>query len=144
MQFCLSEISCIFFVLWLNSCHHGYGLNIRPASCSEEVLWILGAYFNLSFRHILYVCKMVTLFSVCQGNSNGVCTTLVLVTGLLMFPYFLVLPWICLLLFFSTWISPFTWISKNLYMLFPLFTFSGWEPQGIPTQKCTTWVVFLK
>lgn len=85
-----------FIVLWLNSCHHWYGLNIKASSCSEEVLWIWGACFHLSSRHILYIWKMVTLFSVCQGNSSGVCTTLVLVTVLLMFLYFLVLPWMCL------------------------------------------------
>lgn len=44
----------------------------------------------------MYICKMVTLFSVCQGNGSGVWTTLVLVTALLMFPYFLVLLWMCL------------------------------------------------
>lgn len=37
-----------------------------------------------------------SLFSVRQGNSSGVWTTLVLVTVLLMFLYFLVLPWMCL------------------------------------------------
>lgn len=95
---------------------------MRAAFCSEEVLWILGACFHLSFRHILYSCKMVTLFSVCQGNSNGVWTTLVLVTGLLIFPYFLVLPWMCLTVF-STWILPFTWNKQNLCMLSPPLQF---------------------
>lgn len=109
-----------FIVLWLNSRHHWCDLNIRASSCSEEVLWILGTCFHSSFRHILHICKMVTLFSVCQGNSSGVWTPLVLVTILLVFPYFLFLPWMCLFYcFLNLDIAFYLDKQKPLHAFFP-------------------------
>lgn len=126
-----------FIVLWLNSRHHWCDLNIRASSCSEEVLWILGTCFHSSFRHILHICKMVTLFSVCQGNGSGVWTPLVLVTILLVFPYFLFLPWMCLFYcFLNLDIAFYLDKQKPLHAFFPPLSLDGslraYLPKNVP------------
>lgn len=144
MQFCLSEIACLFYCLVIKFLPS----LIWSKHKSFFLLWgsivDFGCLFSLSFRHVLYICKMVTLFSVYQGNSRGVWTTLVLVTVLLMFLYFLVLPWMCLLYCFLNLDIAFYLNKQKPVHAFPPFAFSGWESQGMPTQKRTTWVLFWK
>lgn len=103
-------------------------------------MWILGAYFHLPFRHILYICKTVTLFSVCQGNSIEVWTQLFMVTTLLVFLYFLVLSWACLFYCILKWNIAFyffidLYMGKQKPILVFSSTFSGWGSQGLPTKK---------